>query len=226
MNRRLSAIMRLIDSQVGVIDVGTDHGYIPVALAQQGFGGKLYASDIHEAPLNTARKTAADAGVSDRISFQRCDGLTMCPPEEVDCIVIAGMGGDMIVKILDEAEWCMQRRYQLVLQPMTKAEVVRYWLAYNEFTIEKECLVEDAGTLYQVIVARFGGQTILSDAELFIGKQTLHEDKDLFARFLNQTAGRFEKMLEGMSTGDGSPDGREHLYRAILKELYEMREKS
>ena len=226
MNHRLTAIFQLIRSDVGVIDVGTDHGYIPTALAQSGYAGNIYASDIHEEPLNAARRTAAEAGVQDRIAFSLCDGLAECPPDAVDCIIIAGMGGDMIVKILDEAEWSMDPRYQLVLQPMTKAEVVRYWLANNEYAIEQETLVDDAGTLYQIIVARFDGVCRLSDAELFVGKKALHNDKALYARLLEEMIRRFEKMVIGMAEGESVGNSRYVLAVDIWNQLRELKEKA
>ena len=83
-----------IPDGIGVIDVGTDHAYLPVALARRGYCGNLLASDIGEGPLAVARRHAEDASVADRIRFFCCDGLELCPPEDVDCIVIAGRGGD------------------------------------------------------------------------------------------------------------------------------------
>ena len=222
MNKRLSAIAALVQNGRGMIDVGTDHGYLPAHLAVSGYGGSLYASDINEGPLLSAQRTAAEAGVSSRIRFLLCDGLSLCPPEEVDTIVIAGMGGDMIVKILDEAEWCMDRHYHLILQAMTKAEVLRYWLVYNEFAIESETVVEDGGTLYQILSARFGGCTSLTDAELFTGKRSLCRNEALFDRELTQIIGRFEKAIRGMQGREGEP--RLLLYREIYNQLNEMRE--
>ena len=170
MNKRMHAIVRYIEPGRGMIDVGTDHGYLPVWMATHGYRGNIIAADIHEAPLQKARETAGKAGVADRRVFQLCDGLDQCPPKAVDTIVIAGMGGDMICRILDRAEWCMDRQYKLILQPMTKSEVLRYWLVYNEFQILNEELVPEGGALYQLIVARFGGSTRLNDGELFLGK--------------------------------------------------------
>ena len=223
MNKRLSAIAALVKEGKGLVDVGTDHGYLPAYLAASGYEGALYASDINEGPLQSARRTAAEAGLSDRIRFLLCDGLRLCPPEEIDTIVIAGMGGDMIVKILDEAEWCMDPRYHLILQPMTKAEVLRYWLVYNEFAIESETIVEDGGTLYQIISSRFGECTRLTDAELFTGKHALCMDSGLFECQLLRIIGRFEKAMIGMQ-GRGA-DPRFCLYREILDQLLEMRER-
>ena len=219
MNRRLSAIAALIQDGKGLADVGTDHGQLPVFLAQGGYSGALFASDIREGPLSAARRTAAEAGLAARIRFLLCDGLKLCPPDEIDTIVIAGMGGDMIVKILDEAEWCMDARYRLLLQPMTKCEVLRYWLVNNEFGIESETLVEDGGILYQVLCARFGGVTRLNDAELFTGRRALCLTPELYDRERAQVRARFEHALAGMQGREGEPRCR--LYREILEQLRE-----
>jgi len=220
MNRRLNAIAALVSDGKGLVDVGTDHGQLPVQLALRGYPGALFASDIREGPLAAARRSAQEEDLTERIRFLLCDGLALCPPEEIDTIVIAGMGGDMIVKILDEAEWCMDGRYRLILQPMTKAEVLRYWLVYNEFAIESETVVEDGGTLYQILCARFGGVTKLTDAELFAGKRALCLTPELYERSLRQLTTRFERAIAAMPEREG--DGRLSLYREILRQLKEL----
>ena len=223
MNKRLQAIAALVPDGAGMIDVGTDHGYLPVSLLQRGYGGKVFASDIREGPLQAAVRTAEKAGLADRISFQLCDGLALCDPEAVDCIVIAGMGGDTVCGILDRAEWCMDRRYALVLQPMTRAEVLRYWLGYNEFEIQREELVEDGGIVYPILVARFGGETRLNDAELFTGNARMLRSHPLFPAFLEQQIRRFEKMRAGLvsAEGDARPV-RLDLIEEILEQMKEM----
>ena len=222
MNKRLSALYEKIPPGVGVIDVGTDHGYLPAALAADGYAGRILASDIRPEPPHAAAKAAERAGVTERIEFLLCDGLALCPPDAVDTIVIAGMGGDTIVKILDEAEFCMDSRYLLILQPMTKPEVLRYWLAYNEFEILSESLVQDAGNLYQILTARFGGNTKLCDAELFVGKASLTEDPDLYRLALEQLEACRFKALGGMQgREDYSP--RLRLYREVEKQVKELR---
>ncbi len=224
MNRRLARILSYIPDGLGVIDVGTDHGILPAALALRGYPGQIFASDIRPGPLEAARRTAETAGVTEKICFLLCDGLDLCPPDGVDTLVIAGMGGDTICGILDRAEWCMDRRYKLVLQPMTRAEVLRYWLVYNEFAIEQEDLAEDGREVYQLFTARFGGSTRLSDGELFTGSYQMIKDHPLFPAFLSGQIGRFEKAAAGLRAGGVRHDtaGKLQILEQVLAELKEM----
>ena len=142
-----------------------------------------------------------------------------------DTIVIAGMGGDTICGILDRAEWCMDRRYTLILQPMTRSEVLRYWLVYNEFEIILEDLVADTGEIYQIITARFGGETTLSDAELYTGNFEMIRANPLFNEFLHGQISRFKKAVQGLRSASRPDDsGRLVIMEAILAQLMEMKE--
>ena len=200
MDQRLSAVFGMIRPGRGVIDVGTDHGYLPVKLACECYPGYIFASDLREGPLAAARRSAAQAGVSDRIQFLLSDGLDACPPDAVDTIVIAGMGGDTICGILDRAEWCMDPAYRLILQPMSKAEVLRYWLCNNGFFIEEERLVEDCDTIYQIFAAVFTNQNeALSDAELWLGKRGMAEP-ELYQKLVQYEIRRIERRIIGIST--------------------------
>lgn len=218
MNKRLQAIESMIRPGLGVIDVGTDHGYLPVSLAQHGYPGALFASDIGEGPLSAARHNAESAGLEKRIRFELCDGLALCDPHSIDTIVIAGMGGDTICSILDRAEWCMDPRYRLILQPMTRAEVLRYWLIHNDFIIEEEKLVADGGELYALFSSRFGGSVQLSDAELFTGAFDQISQDPLWPDMLHKQLERFRKLLTGLRQSGREP-GRLRLAETIYHDL-------
>lgn len=220
MNRRLQAIEALVEDGVGLIDVGTDHGYLPLALAKRGYPGALIAADIGVGPLNAAKRNAAEAGLEQRIRFLLCDGLERCQPEAVDTIVIAGMGGDTICGILDRAEWVLDPRYTLLLQPMTRAEVLRYWLVNNGFGIEEERLAADAGEIYAILTARFGGRTRLTDGELFTGAYALIEREPLWPAYLARQRQRMDRLLAGLRQSGREP-GRLRLMEAVAKEWKE-----
>jgi len=227
MDKRLLSLIDNITDGMGIIDVGTDHGHIPVYLASHGYSGNIIASDINSAPLNSGILNAKDAGVSDRIDFILCNGLEKCPADKIDTILIAGMGGDTICGILDRDEWVMDSRYLLVLQPMTKSEVLRYWLVNNGFEILSEQLCEDTGRIYQIIISRFGGCTKLSDAELFTGEYELVHKSLLFNKRLSKLIENIGKSISGLEkSSDVDKIAWKKLLKEIHDELIEMRERN
>ena len=223
MNKRLETIAYMVKDGRGLIDVGTDHGYLPVCLAQRAYTGLLFASDINAAPLDAARRTAREASLEERIRFLLCDGLDACPKDLVDTIVIAGMGGDLICRILDRAEWTLDGAYTLILQPMTKAEVLRYWLVNNGFSLEEERLVRDGGKLYQLIRACYISNSFLSDAELFSGAFENIRGETLCREWLDALIRRFEKEERGLLSAEKPGEGKLEICRGILAGLHEMK---
>ena len=223
MNSRLEKISCYIENGSGFADIGTDHGYLPCVMALRGYKGNIYASDLREGPLNTAISNAEHFKVSDKIEFLLGDGLELCPKDKLDTIVIAGMGGDNICGILDRARWCMDEKYKLILQPMKKAEILRYWLVNKGFYIENEDLVKDGGVVYQLLTARYGKKTSLSSAELFTGSIELIKENPLYPQMLSVQLSRFRKLVAGLKkTSLKQYDAKLKLSEEILSELEEM----
>ena len=222
--KRIDEIYRLISSQKGVADVGTDHGDIPIRLALSDYPGNIFASDIHSLPLETARRRAAEAGVEDRILFSCSDGLEQCTADSVDTIIIAGLGGDTICSILDRAEWTMSDGISLILQPMTKGEVLRYWLTCNGYRIESELIVPENGNLFRILLVRFQNQnTFLTDAELFLGQRSLTGNKTDYIKALEQEIKRISKKIKGME-GSSFSSPELAFYRHILCEMESVKQ--
>ncbi len=202
MDRRLERIFSYIEDGLGVLDVGTDHGYLPVALYRRGYPGNLIAADIHEDPLRKAIQHAKEAGAAEKIQFLLCDGLQDCDPKAMDVIVIAGMGGDTIAGILQRAPWCKDPAYRFYLQPMSKADVLRRWLSGEGFCIEKEDLVLEGQTLYQILSVRYAVSAPLSAAECYLGRRSVHQDLALYEMHRQQLIQRFERAIDGMKLAE------------------------
>ena len=175
-------------------DIGTDHGYIPAALLLEGRVQRAVASDIAPAPLDRARATAERWGLTERMDLRLGNGLEVLAPGEADAVVIAGMGGDTLVDILAAAPWC--RETALLLQPMSRAEVLRPWLAENGFAIRRERLVQDRGVLYPILDVS-GGEMTLSESEAWGG--VLLGDDPLWGRFLEEQILRLRRAAAGLS---------------------------
>jgi len=219
MNKRLEKIASFVRPGRGLVDVGTDHGYLPLWLAEHGYEGALFASDIVPKPLASAERNFIEAGFEDRIELLLCDGLSLCPPEKINTIVVAGMGGDTICGILDRAEWCLDEAYTLILQPMTKCEVLRFWLVNNGFYLRREEYVRDCGTIYQVIEAGYGKVMSLSDAELYIGAWENVCRDPLLPDILRACKIRFNAEREGLLRAAAPNRGRLALCCSILEEI-------
>ena len=207
---------------IGFADIGTDHGYVPIWLAKNGYTGNIYAFDIAEAPLKRAIALAQEEQLVERIHFSVSDGLNLCPSDRVDCIMIAGMGGDTICRILDRAEWIMNGGYTLILQPMTHPEVLRYWLMHNGFQITKEAVIAEDSHVYQMFCAETGLSSAVRDAEYFAGAvETVHTGDPVTVLYLDIMK-KIRQKLDGMIAAHNNENCTYHFYDKIYGELKYM----
>lgn len=202
MSNRLELIASFVKNGIGVADVGTDHGYIPVMLVKRGYKGNIIATDINEGPLNKAKHSLIEAGCEEAVELILCNGLDGCESEKIDTIIVAGMGGDTITGILDRAEWCAREDIKLILQPVTKPEILRYWLVNNDFRITNEAQAEENGTVYQIICAVPGRDCRYKDSELFIGRYDLIKGSTYYEQMLDKHIIRFSSAAEGLKSTD------------------------
>ena len=154
---RLSKVAGLVRNGKRVADIGTDHGYLVAYLVENGICPEGIAADLRKGPLENARQTVIQQGLSDKIRLILSDGLMSIPEESCDDIVIAGMGGNLIAEILDKAPWVKNENIHIVAQPMTHAEVLRQWFIDNGFEIVKEKTATDGKRYYCIISAAYTG---------------------------------------------------------------------
>ena len=161
--KRLTAAAQKVRPGKRVVDVGTDHAYLPAYLILGGKTPQCLAVDIGAGPLENARKTVEKYALSDRIVLRISDGLQAVLPEEAEDITICGMGGTLMTKILSECAWLQKADLHLVLQPQSHVWEVRSLLLQNGFFIDDEAILEDAGKLYITISAFYDGQNRVPD---------------------------------------------------------------
>lgn len=212
---RLQLLAELIPQDSRLADVGTDHGYVPVYLLQRSMIGTAIASDIGAEPLQHAVNTAEEYGV-EGIDFRLCPGLDGIAPTECDTILIAGMGGETIITILENAPWTKGGDHLLILQPMTKVEMLRKWLADNGYNFTDERLVFDKDHLYPIMLVRGGMQPALSEAEQYGG--VLLDGDPLYTDYLDE---RIKKLTVAI---DGLLRAKREEQRATAEELVRIRE--
>lgn len=203
---RLRAVAGLVPPNAALADVGTDHAYLPAWLLGRGLVRRAIAADINKGPLDRARLTAQQYNCADRMEFRLCDGLAGIAPDEVDTIVIAGMGGETIAAILQAACWVQDARYTLILQPMSAQPDLRGWLWYNGFSIEKEEIIREGDKLYNILVARYGGAVRLTAGEEWAGRQSRDTDQPLRGEYLAQLLTKLDRAMAGISRGKSGPE--------------------
>lgn len=222
LDKRLSCVAGMIRPGSRLADIGTDHAYLPAALVENGHCPRAIACDIRPGPADSARRTVQAAGLADRIEIRLGDGLAPIQADEVDDIVIAGMGGETIAAILTEGlrRWLPEERdtlsgMQFILQPMSRPEELRRMLMTSGFSLLEEVTVENGGHLYTVIRARFtDAPPCTEEARYYIGALTLPEG----AAFLQKQRQRLIRRAEGLRTS-GAADETLHRLDAIILEM-------
>lgn len=160
---RLQAVADKVPPGSRVADIGTDHAYIPVYLLMNRLSAKVIATDSRPGPLQAAEETLQLFNLSQAAELRLGDGLGILREEDnVDVIIVAGIGGETICSILAAGLNLLKNDILLVLQPMTCVDSVRIWLADKGFSIVLEDIAQEEDRYYEVIVARWSGQTSLA----------------------------------------------------------------
>ena len=158
LDSRLSLCASFVRQDSKLADIGTDHAYLPVWLCQNGVCKSAIAADINPEPLSRGQLTIAQAGLEDKVKTRLSDGLKSISADEADDIVIAGMGGELIAKIILECEYSRDKDKRFILQPMTKSELLIERLCQNGFEIlSQDCCVA-SNKCYTVLLVQYSGE--------------------------------------------------------------------
>ena len=201
LSKRMKAVADLAGMGDCLADVGTDHGYIPIYLLEERRFQRGIAMDVHEGPLLRARENIQSHGLSDRISCRLGDGLERLGKGEADTVVIAGMGGSLIIRILTEGEKVLKEVSRLVLQPQSEIAKVRDFLQEQGYQIEKEHMVLDEGKYYQAMRIGHGRMEKLLPEEAKYGSFLLKENDSCLKEYLNPEEQKFREILESLQDG-------------------------
>jgi len=195
---RLLACAEYVPQGTSLVDVGTDHAYLPVWLIQnRRVRTPVTACDIHQGPLERARQSTREYGVEEQVVFMLNDGLAGTKESLAETVVIAGMGGETISGILEASGWRWSAAHTLILQPMSKIPELCRWLYENGFYIERERLVQDAGELYRVLCVRLGERPVPSQLELYSG--ALDPKDPLSLVYIEGLVKKFCRARDGMA---------------------------
>lgn len=216
LDERLAAVAAMVRPGSRVADVGTDHGYLIARLLQEKKAVFGYACDIHPKPLDKARETLKNCGLE---GCSRCllgDGLSGLSPEQADDIVIAGMGAETILHILDEAGW-RDPGQRFLLQPMSKHHLLRAGLYRRGYEIQTEKAVIVKGFAYTVLEARWCGRVRTVDG-FFARTGLLPRSRSAAARvYLEKQAQLLENAARGLERSNTDSNCKDEYYEIAGK---------
>ncbi len=201
---RLRAIGDMVERGSRLADIGTDHGYLPIRLLEEGRIPSAIAMDVGKGPLSRARAHVEERGLSGRIELRLSDGFAALAPGEADAAVLAGMGGPLMIRILTEGRRTAESLRYLVLSPQSEIPGVRRYLMGNGYRILAEDMVFDEGKYYTVIKAAPGkmaeaaspGEEPWSSLEGTYGRYLLRSGKQEVSAFLRKERGILEAVRE------------------------------
>ena len=200
---RLAAVAAQVPPGARLADVGTDHAYLPVWLLLAGRIVGAVATDVNQGPLQRGQETAQRYGVAHRMDFRRCDGLAALSPGEVDTVVIAGMGGDLMVHILSAAP------------AVAHGARVCHPLGGNR---------PGGGEVLPPLYRHWGQSPRYSPGELWAGRQQQGEDNPHRLAYLTEQIRRRQRALEGMAQSSHPDPAQLDRERTLQNDLQRMRE--
>lgn len=154
LSKRMQSVADMIQPCDAVGDIGCDHAFVSIYLVEQHRAKRVIASDVRRGPIAIAKRNIEAMNLSDQIEIRMGDGLDTIVPGEVNAVVLAGMGGMLMIDILERGEEVVTRCDQLVLQPQSDIEKVRRYLAEKGYHLADEQMLIDAGKYYNLLDVR------------------------------------------------------------------------
>ena len=203
LSKRLQAVADLVSEGLVVADVGTDHGYIPIYLIETKKSPKAFAMDVNKGPLLRAKEHIAEHGLETRIETRLSDGVRALQKGECDCVVVAGMGGALTIKIMEEGKDIFRSLKEFVLQPQSELQKVRAYLCENAYFIVEENMVLDDGKFYPMFRVINGQSEEYHAIELCYGKLLLEQKNAVLKTFLQKEKAVKELILSNLEQSFG-----------------------
>lgn len=217
LSKRLQAVADLVSEGQIVADVGTDHGYIPIYLLESGKCERAIAMDINKGPLLRAKEHIAEHGLDAKIEVKLSDGVEALSVGACDCVVVAGMGGALAVKIMEEGQAVFKSLREFVLQPQSELAKVRQYLWENEYCVTAEDMVLEDGKFYPMMKVKNGASEDYTQIELRYGKCLLMQKHPVLKQFLEKEVQTKEAILNNLESESG--EHIENRKKELLEEL-------
>ena len=213
----------MVDPGSRLADIGTDHAYLPIKLVQEGKVAFAIASDVAAGPLQNAKTDIAEAGLGQQIETRLGSGLeTLKDEDRIDTVVIAGMGGKLMVSLLEEAAGRGKYYPTLILEPNIGENRVRQWLEEHDYQIVAEDLVAEAGHTYELIKAKQTGKKhSLTAKEKDFGPLLLKQKDPVFLAKWTRQLAYYQQLLANLNKAKQKDADRIADLERLIKDISE-----
>lgn len=223
LSERLKAISCLIENVKSIVDVGTDHGYIPIYLVKNNLIDFAVASDINKGPVEKAKKNIQDYNLGNKIQTRLGGGLTTVKPDEVEAAVIAGMGGNLIRDILEDSKKVFKGLKYVVVQPVQNPEVLREHIYNSGYTIIDEIIVKDEDKYYEIMKIKYDNNKREVDPIYYEVSEILLQKKDImFKEYLQFKLNKYIRVYDNLTEETHLAKKRKEELETLIKKLKEF----
>lgn len=221
-SNRLKTVAGMVTEGLILADVGTDHGYVPIYLVSNGIVPKAYAMDINKGPLERAKEHIEENNLEGKIETILSDGMKGLAGKDAQSVVVAGMGGELVCKILDESP-VIENIEELILSPHSNVKEVRKKVTAIGFDIVDEVMVEEFGKYYNIVKAIKCAETKnYSEFDYEFGKIMFKTKDKVFLEYLNKTINKINSIIKQLEENDNGVSKR----IIELKEMKKQYEKA
>ncbi len=227
LSKRLSLIadMTGINPESTVADIGCDHGFLSIELLKRNAAKSVICADVNEGPLERAKENVKASGLLERASFVLSNGFEKINDGVADICVIAGMGGLLIVELINDSIEKVKKYKKLILSPQSDIPEVRRFLKEKDFFVFDERMIYDMGKFYTVMVVTPGSKSEdLTDTEVFFGKHLILKKDEVFFEYLNQRVRVLESIISGIKSDEKSTLSNANRLLELTDELQKTKE--
>ena len=218
LSKRLQAVAGLVTEGASVADIGTDHGYIPIYLAENKISTKLIAMDVNKGPLERATIHIKASHLDHMIETRLSDGFEALKAGEVDTVITAGMGGGLVIKIMTDYPEITDSIKCFILQPQSEIHKVREFLYENNFVAVEEDMIEEDGKYYPMMKVMHGRECEkYEEEEFFYGRHLLRNAHPVLKEFLNRELGLKTEIINNVKQKAG--DNAKNRIQALEEEV-------
>ena len=199
LSKRLFAVAAMVSPCEKMADIGTDHGYVPIWLLQNGLISSAIAMDVNKGPLARAKENRDRYGFTDVMELRLSNGFEKLKSGEGDSVLIAGMGGPLMIRIIEEGRQNASAIQTWVLQPQSEIPSVRRYLHEHHFDIIEEIMLKDEGKYYMAMKAVPGEAAPWTNIEYLFGKYLLEMKNPVLEEFIHKEMDVYERIQKQLT---------------------------